>query len=77
VITDDKETADYFESLISLTDSYKAAANWLLGPVKSFSTKITFYSLFRWNLPAWLLSSHWWKTGMYIFNRTSRIFRNG
>jgi aspartyl-tRNA(Asn)/glutamyl-tRNA(Gln) amidotransferase subunit B len=36
VITDDKETADYFESLTSLTDSYKAAANWLLGPVKSF-----------------------------------------
>jgi aspartyl-tRNA(Asn)/glutamyl-tRNA(Gln) amidotransferase subunit B len=36
VITDDKETADYFESLILLTDSYKAAANWLLGPVKSF-----------------------------------------
>ncbi|HEY8735397.1 MAG TPA: Asp-tRNA(Asn)/Glu-tRNA(Gln) amidotransferase subunit GatB, partial [Puia sp.] len=36
VITDDKETADYFESLISITDSYKAAANWLLGPVKSY-----------------------------------------
>ena len=36
VITDDKETADYFESLILLTASYKAAANWLLGPVKSF-----------------------------------------
>jgi len=36
VITDDKETADYFESLILLTSSYKAAANWLLGPVKSY-----------------------------------------
>ena len=36
VITDDKETADYFESLIRLTSSYKAAANWLLGPVKSY-----------------------------------------
>jgi aspartyl-tRNA(Asn)/glutamyl-tRNA(Gln) amidotransferase subunit B len=36
VITDDKETADYFEALILLTPSYKAAANWLLGPVKSF-----------------------------------------
>jgi aspartyl-tRNA(Asn)/glutamyl-tRNA(Gln) amidotransferase subunit B len=36
VITDDKETADYFESLILLTTSYKAAANWLLGPVKSY-----------------------------------------
>ncbi|HEY2648329.1 MAG TPA: Asp-tRNA(Asn)/Glu-tRNA(Gln) amidotransferase subunit GatB [Puia sp.] len=36
VITDNKETADYFESLVLLTASYKAAANWLLGPVKSF-----------------------------------------
>ncbi len=36
VITDDKETAAYFESLILLTTSYKAAANWLLGPVKSY-----------------------------------------
>ena len=36
VITGDKETADYFESLILLTSSYKAAANWLLGPVKSY-----------------------------------------
>jgi len=36
VITDDKDTADYFESLILLTTSYKAAANWLLGPVKSY-----------------------------------------
>ena len=35
-ITDDKETSDYFEDLILLTDSYKAAANWLLGPVKSY-----------------------------------------
>jgi aspartyl-tRNA(Asn)/glutamyl-tRNA(Gln) amidotransferase subunit B len=36
VITDDKDTADYFESLILLTPAYKAAANWLLGPVKSY-----------------------------------------
>ncbi len=36
VITDDKETAAYFEKLILLTTSYKAAANWLLGPVKSY-----------------------------------------
>ena len=35
VITDDRETADYFEALIQSTPSYKAAANWLLGPVKS------------------------------------------
>jgi aspartyl-tRNA(Asn)/glutamyl-tRNA(Gln) amidotransferase subunit B len=36
VITDDRETAAYFEMLILLTTSYKAAANWLLGPVKSY-----------------------------------------
>ena len=36
VICDDKETADYFESLIKETKNYKAAANWLLGPVKSY-----------------------------------------
>jgi aspartyl-tRNA(Asn)/glutamyl-tRNA(Gln) amidotransferase subunit B len=36
VITDDRETADYFESLILLSPFYKAVANWLLGPVKSY-----------------------------------------
>lgn len=36
VITDDRETAGYFEALILLTPFYKAAANWLLGPVKSY-----------------------------------------
>jgi aspartyl-tRNA(Asn)/glutamyl-tRNA(Gln) amidotransferase subunit B len=36
LISDDKETADYFEQLIGRTDHYKAAANWLLGPVKSY-----------------------------------------
>jgi len=36
VITDDKETSDYFELMISFTPSYKAAANWILGPVKSY-----------------------------------------
>jgi aspartyl-tRNA(Asn)/glutamyl-tRNA(Gln) amidotransferase subunit B len=36
VITDDKETAGYFEALIKKTGAYKAAANWLLGPVKSW-----------------------------------------
>jgi len=35
VICDDKETVGYFESLIAHTENYKAAANWLLGPVKS------------------------------------------
>ena len=36
VITDNKETADYFETLIRNTPFIKAAANWLLGPVKSY-----------------------------------------
>ena len=36
VISDDKETVDYFEELIRETTHTKAAANWLLGPVKSY-----------------------------------------
>ncbi len=36
VLTDDRETAEYFESLTRLTPAYKAAANWMLGPVKSY-----------------------------------------
>ncbi|RAJ03955.1 aspartyl/glutamyl-tRNA(Asn/Gln) amidotransferase subunit B [Chitinophaga skermanii] len=36
VIVDDKSTAQYFENIIQHTDQYKAAANWLLGPVKSY-----------------------------------------
>ena len=35
VICDDKDTVNYFETLIGFTSNYKAAANWLLGPVKS------------------------------------------
>ncbi len=34
-ICDDKETSDYFEKLIKETGNYKAAANWLLGPIRS------------------------------------------
>jgi aspartyl-tRNA(Asn)/glutamyl-tRNA(Gln) amidotransferase subunit B len=36
VITDEKEMADFFEQIIQHTGNYKAAANWLLGPVKSW-----------------------------------------
>ena len=36
VITADKEMAMYFEKLIEYADNYKAAANWLTGPVKSY-----------------------------------------
>ena len=36
VITADRESALYFEELIKYTDNYKAAANWLMGSVKSY-----------------------------------------
>lgn len=32
----EKETADYFELLIQQTKNYKAAANWITGPVKQY-----------------------------------------
>ena len=35
-ICDDKETINYFEALLQQTNHAKAAANWLLGPVKSY-----------------------------------------
>jgi aspartyl-tRNA(Asn)/glutamyl-tRNA(Gln) amidotransferase subunit B len=36
VLTDNKETALYFEELIAHTSNYKAAANWLMGTVKAY-----------------------------------------
>lgn len=36
VLTEEKELADYFENLTKHTSLYKAAANWMLGPVKSW-----------------------------------------
>lgn len=36
VLTDSKDVAVYFESVIKSTDNYKAAANWVMGPVKSW-----------------------------------------
>lgn len=36
IICDDKETVAYFESMIKATHHYKAAANWISGPVKSY-----------------------------------------
>jgi aspartyl-tRNA(Asn)/glutamyl-tRNA(Gln) amidotransferase subunit B len=35
-LADEKETAQYFEQVIQHTDQYKAAANWILGPIRSF-----------------------------------------
>ncbi|HTJ13978.1 MAG TPA: Asp-tRNA(Asn)/Glu-tRNA(Gln) amidotransferase subunit GatB [Dinghuibacter sp.] len=36
VISDDKAMSVYYEALIGETSAYKAAANWVLGPVKSW-----------------------------------------
>ncbi len=35
IITEDKELADYFNKLLAETKHYKAASNWILGPVKN------------------------------------------
>src|SRR5579863_1429446 len=35
VICEDKDAATWFEALVGHTSNYKAAANWMLGPVKS------------------------------------------
>lgn len=36
VLAEEKNTADYFEAIIQHTGNYKAAANWMLGPVRSW-----------------------------------------
>lgn len=36
VLTSDKELALFFEQLTGYTKNYKSAANWIMGPVKSF-----------------------------------------
>ena len=36
VLTEEKEFSDYFEQAILHTQNYKATANWMLGPVKSW-----------------------------------------
>ena len=36
VLCDDRETAVFFKNIINYTNNYKAAANWILGPIKSF-----------------------------------------
>jgi len=35
-LTQDKETAQYFETLADATGHYKAASNWIMGPVRSY-----------------------------------------
>lgn len=39
VISDDKETANYYLELIKHTNNYKAAANWLINDVKSYTNE--------------------------------------
>lgn len=36
VLTDTKDVAVYFEEVCKLTTNYKAASNWIMGPVKSY-----------------------------------------
>jgi aspartyl-tRNA(Asn)/glutamyl-tRNA(Gln) amidotransferase subunit B len=36
VLTDDKATALYYETVVAVTKHYKAAANWVIGPVRSW-----------------------------------------
>ena len=41
VLTEDKDIALYFEELCQLTTHYKAASNWVMGPVKSHLNELT------------------------------------
>jgi aspartyl-tRNA(Asn)/glutamyl-tRNA(Gln) amidotransferase subunit B len=41
VITDTKEIAFYFEEVCKNTKNYKAASNWMMGPVKSYLNELT------------------------------------
>jgi aspartyl-tRNA(Asn)/glutamyl-tRNA(Gln) amidotransferase subunit B len=36
LISDDKPTANYYNSIIEHTQNFKAASNWLLGPIKNY-----------------------------------------
>lgn len=36
VLSEEREFAEYFEKIITHTDHYKAASNWMLGPIKSY-----------------------------------------
>jgi aspartyl-tRNA(Asn)/glutamyl-tRNA(Gln) amidotransferase subunit B len=43
VLTDSKEIALYFEELCGMTQNYKAASNWVMGPVKSYLNELTLH----------------------------------
>lgn len=40
VVTDTKDIALYFEEVCKLTKNYKAASNWIMGPVKSYLNEL-------------------------------------
>jgi aspartyl-tRNA(Asn)/glutamyl-tRNA(Gln) amidotransferase subunit B len=39
VLTETKETADYYEEVCTHTGAFKAASNWLMGPVKAYQNE--------------------------------------
>jgi len=41
VLTDTKEVALYFDSLCKVTKNFKAASNWVMGPIKSYLNELT------------------------------------
>jgi aspartyl-tRNA(Asn)/glutamyl-tRNA(Gln) amidotransferase subunit B len=41
VLTDTKDVAQYFEGICKLTKNYKAASNWVMGPVKSYLKELS------------------------------------
>ena len=41
VLTDSKDVALYFEALCKLTKNYKAASNWVMGPVKQYLNELS------------------------------------
>ena len=41
VLTDHKEIALYFDELCRKTSNYKAASNWVMGPIKSYINELT------------------------------------
>ena len=43
VLTDSKEIALWFEELCAKTKNYKAASNWMMGPVKSYLNELTLH----------------------------------
>ncbi len=43
VLTDSKEVALYYEELCKHTSNYKAASNWVMGPVKSYLNELTLH----------------------------------